>query len=44
MLRRLPDLRYLGIVGTQVDARTGEPHETLPGAPLGWVNWTDRSR
>lgn len=29
---------------TQVDARTGEPHETLPGAPLGGVNWTDRSR
>ena len=28
----------------QVDARTGEPHETLPGAPLGGVNWTDRSR
>jgi hypothetical protein len=29
---------------TQVDARTGEPHDTLPGAPLGGVNWTDRSR
>jgi hypothetical protein len=29
---------------TQVDVRTGEPHETLPGAPLGGVNWTDRSR
>jgi hypothetical protein len=28
----------------QVDARTGEPHETLPGAPLGGTNWTDRSR
>ncbi len=28
----------------QVDARTGEPHERLPGAPLGGVNWTDRTR
>jgi hypothetical protein len=27
----------------QVDARTGERHEKLPGAPLGGVNWTDRS-
>jgi hypothetical protein len=27
----------------QVDARTGERHERLPGAPLGGVNWTDRS-
>jgi hypothetical protein len=27
----------------QVDARTGEPHERLPGAPLGGVNWTDRA-
>ncbi len=27
----------------QVDARTGVPHERLPGAPLGGVNWTDRS-
>ena len=28
----------------QVDARTGERHEKLPGASLGGVNWTDRSR
>ena len=28
----------------QVDARTGEPPERLPGAPLGGVSWTDRSR
>ena len=28
----------------QVDARTGERHETLPGASMGGVNWTDRSR
>jgi hypothetical protein len=28
----------------QVDARTGEPHVKLPGAPLGGVNWTDRAR
>lgn len=28
----------------QVDLRTGERHETLPGAPLGGTNWTDRSR
>lgn len=27
----------------QVDARTGERHEKLPGAPLGGTNWTDRS-
>jgi hypothetical protein len=28
----------------QVDARTGERHEPLPGASMGGVNWTDRSR
>jgi hypothetical protein len=28
----------------QVDARTGERHEKLPGASMGGVNWTDRSR
>jgi hypothetical protein len=28
----------------QVDARTGERHEKLPGASLGGVNWTDRAR
>ena len=28
----------------QVDARTGERHEKLPGSSLGGVNWTDRSR
>lgn len=28
----------------QVDARTGEPHVKLPGASMGGVNWTDRSR
>jgi hypothetical protein len=28
----------------QIDARTGERHEKLPGASLGGVNWTDRSR
>jgi hypothetical protein len=27
----------------QVDARTGERHERLPGAPMGGVNWTDRA-
>jgi len=27
----------------QVDVRTGERHEKLPGAPLGGTNWTDRS-
>ena len=27
----------------QVDVRTGERHERLPGAPLGGTNWTDRS-
>jgi hypothetical protein len=27
----------------QVDLRTGERHERLPGAPLGGTNWTDRS-
>jgi hypothetical protein len=28
----------------QVDARTGERHEKLPGASLGGTNWTDRAR
>jgi hypothetical protein len=28
----------------QVDVRTGERHAPLPGAPLGGVNWSDRSR
>ncbi len=28
----------------QVDARTGERHEKLPGASMGGVNWTDRAR
>ena len=28
----------------QVDARTGERVEKLPGAPLGGTNWTDRVR
>jgi hypothetical protein len=27
----------------QVDLRTGERHEKLPGAPLGGTNWTDRA-
>ena len=28
----------------QVDKRTGERHQRLPGAPLGGVSWQDRSR
>lgn len=28
----------------QVDARTGERHEKMPGASMGGVNWTDRAR
>jgi hypothetical protein len=28
----------------QVDKRTGEPHQKLPGSPLGGVSWQDRSR
>ena len=28
----------------QVDRRTGERHQKLPGAPLGGVSWQDRSR
>jgi len=28
----------------QVDARTGERHEKLPGSSMGGVNWTDRAR
>jgi hypothetical protein len=28
----------------QVDKRTGERHQRLPGAPLGGVSWQDKSR
>jgi hypothetical protein len=28
----------------QVDLRTGERHEKLPGSSMGGTNWTDRSR
>ncbi|MEO5885638.1 MAG: hypothetical protein ABIQ58_09020, partial [Candidatus Limnocylindrales bacterium] len=28
----------------QIDRRTGQPHQRLPGAPLGGVSWQDRSR
>jgi hypothetical protein len=28
----------------QVDKRTGERHQKLPGAPLGGVSWQDRTR
>jgi hypothetical protein len=28
----------------QIDKRTGERHQKLPGAPLGGVSWQDRSR
>jgi hypothetical protein len=28
----------------QVDARTGERHEKLPGTSMGGVNWSDRAR
>jgi hypothetical protein len=28
----------------QIDARTGERHTKLPGASMGGVNWTDRTR
>jgi hypothetical protein len=28
----------------QVDVRTGERHQKLPGASLGGTNWTDRAR
>jgi hypothetical protein len=28
----------------QVDRRTGERHQKLPGAPLGGISWQDRSR
>lgn len=28
----------------QVDRRTGEPHQRLPGQPLGGISWQDRSR
>ncbi len=34
---------YLRGVG-QVDKRTGEPHQKLPGSPLGGISWQDRSR
>ena len=28
----------------QVDVRTGERHQKLPGSSMGGVNWTDRTR
>ncbi len=28
----------------QIDRRTGEPHQKLPGAPLGGTSWQDRTR
>ncbi len=28
----------------QVDARTGEPHEKLPGGSMGGAQWSDKSR
>ena len=28
----------------QVDVRTGERHQKLPGSSLGGVNWSDRTR
>ena len=28
----------------QVDRRTGERHQRLPGAPMGGISWQDRSR
>ncbi len=28
---------------TQVDKRTGEPHQRMPGSPLGGISWQDRS-
>jgi hypothetical protein len=28
----------------QVDKRTGQPHQKLPGAPLGGTSWQDRAR
>jgi hypothetical protein len=28
---------------TQVDRRTGVPHQRLPGAPMGGTSWQDRS-
>jgi hypothetical protein len=28
---------------SQVDKRTGQPHQKLPGAPLGGTSWQDRS-
>ncbi len=34
---------YLRGVG-QVDKRTGEPHQPLPGAPLGGISWQDKAR
>ena len=29
--------------GSQVDKRTGQPHQRLPGAPLGGTSWQERS-
>jgi len=34
---------YLRGIG-QVDRRTGEPHQKLPGAPMGGISWQDRAR
>ena len=28
----------------QIDARTGERHEKLPGGSMGGAQWTDRTR
>ena len=28
---------------SQVDKRTGQPHQRLPGAPLGGTSWQERS-
>lgn len=28
----------------QIDRRTGEPHQKLPGSPLGGTSWQERSR
>jgi hypothetical protein len=28
----------------QIDKRTGEKHQKLPGAPLGGVSWQERTR
>ena len=28
----------------QIDRRTGERHQKLPGSPMGGTSWQDRSR